>query len=73
MEQESWFKSILIKEGTAMSAQFLSKEYLEKVKKLEEDAAGVYAVPNYELKNQDEFTKRIINELKKKNKIDMKN
>lgn len=67
MEQESWFKSILIKEGTAMSAQFLSKEYLEKVKKLEEDAAGVYAVPNYELKNQDEFTKRIINELKKKN------
>ncbi|WP_169823110.1 hypothetical protein [Anaerobacillus alkalilacustris] len=50
-----------------MSAQFLSKEYLEKVKKLEEDAAGVYAVPNYELKNQDEFTKRIINELKKKN------
>jgi hypothetical protein len=73
MEQEYWLQSILIKEGTAMSAQPFSREYLEKVKRLEEDAAGVYAVPNYQLKNQDELTKDVINQLKKKGKTNIRN
>ncbi|MDC3416689.1 hypothetical protein [Aquibacillus salsiterrae] len=52
-----------------MSAQTFSQEYLEKIKKLEEAAEGVYVVPNYHLKNQDEMTKEAIRKLKERNNI----